>query len=336
MIYAPHTFELTLYLGYEKFTELTKRAIKKSRKKHRFFQDSFDENISHDESLKKYGIRIMYIWNDYKKRILLVVNPSKLLGGDDIPKLWKPNKNNITQTLDALEMLIDEYFDSEYELDDFKLTRMDFTVNINLKTREAVSDYIKVLHNLGKVKGYSQIKDVDWIKKELAFVLQGNSNDIAFWAYDKEGREELLKVPKYRLKSARGILRIEIQVTTNKALLRFTDKGTTGKQIKSLAKNSEAIFMYNFNSIMPHGGFYKKNKAEKLIQEAAFSKRDKEKMLRLTELIPKKKSLLRAQKELKSKDIKGIMKKFEDLNVCPVTISKRHGVKHLKSLYSYL
>jgi hypothetical protein len=214
---------------------------------------------------------------------------------------------------------------------------MDFTVNIDLKNHKAVSDYIKVLHNIGKVKGYSSVKDVDWINKELALVLEGNSNDIIFWAYDKEGREEQLNVPKKRLKLARGILRIEIQVTTNKSLLKLTDKPTTKKQIKQLAKHSEEVFMYHFNCIMPQGDFFKKSRAEKIIQEKnSATKSKQEKMLRLLELVPKKKSLLLAQKELNSKDIKSIMEEFTGLNVCPVTISKRHDIKHLKSLYSYL
>jgi hypothetical protein len=260
-----------------------------------------------------------------------------LLGGDDIPKLWKPSERNISEMLNELEEHIDSYFDSEVELNDFTLTRMDFTVNINLKNKKNVSDYIKVLHNLGKVKGFTPTKDVSWINKELAFVLRGNSNDIIFWAYDKEGREEMLDSPKSRIKAAKGILRIEIQITTNRALLKFTDKSSTKKQIKNLAKQSEDIFMQNFKRIMPRGDFCKKNKAESLIEKSMIlTSTEKKRMLRLLELVPKKKSLLLAQKELKSKDIKGVMETFESLDMCPLTISKRHGVKHLKSLYGFL
>jgi hypothetical protein len=337
MIYAPHTFELTLYLGYKKYDEYLKKAFNSAVKKHRAYRDDNDENVTHDEVLKSHGIRIKYVWSNYKKRIILVVNPSKLLGGDDIPKLWKPTENNIAKMLDKLEKHIDSYFNTEVELNDFTLTRMDFTVNIDLKKRKNVSDYIKVLHNLGKVKGYTPMKDAGWINKELAFVLRGNSNDITFWAYDKEGREEMLEMPKSRLKAARGILRIEIQVTTNKTLLNFTDKCGTKKQIKNLAKRSEDIFMHNFTRIMPRGDFCKKSKAEELVrEEPALAGAEQRKMLKLIELIPKKKSLLLAQKELKSKDIKSIMRCFENLDLCPVTISKRHGIKHLRSLYYYI
>jgi hypothetical protein len=337
MIYSPHTFELTLYLGYEKYDKYLRRAFKGAKANHRLIKDENDENIHYDEALKSHGVRIMYVWNNYRKRIILVVNPSKLLGGDDIPKLWKPSERNISEMLDELEEHIDGYFDSEVELNDFTLTRMDFTVNINLKNRKSVSDYIKVLHNLGKVKGFTPMKDVSWINKELAFVLRGNSNDIIFWAYDKEGREEMIDSPKSRIKAAKGILRIEIQLTTNRALLKFTDKSSTKKQIKNLAKQSEDIFLHNFERIMPRGDFHKKGKAEEFVgKEVTLTSAEQRKMLKLIEFIPKKKSLLLAQRELKSKDIKNIMRAFEGLDLCPVTISKRHGVKHLRSLYYHL
>jgi hypothetical protein len=59
-------------------------------------------------------------------------------------------------------------------------------------------------------------------------------------------------------------------------------------------------------------------------------------MLRLLALIPIKKSLQLARKELRDRNVIEILAKFEEINVSPVTISKRHDIKHLKSLYDYL
>ena len=59
-------------------------------------------------------------------------------------------------------------------------------------------------------------------------------------------------------------------------------------------------------------------------------------MLRLVALIPEKKSLLLAQKALNYRKIDDVMETFAKINVSPITISKRHDVKHLKCLYSYL
>lgn len=58
-------------------------------------------------------------------------------------------------------------------------------------------------------------------------------------------------------------------------------------------------------------------------------------MIKLLELIPQKKSLYLAQKEMNDRKIGRIMDEFHKHNLSPVTISKRHDVKHLKTLYSY-
>jgi len=59
-------------------------------------------------------------------------------------------------------------------------------------------------------------------------------------------------------------------------------------------------------------------------------------MLKLLELIPKKKSLYLAQKEMNERSIEKVMKMFMELNISPVTISKRQNIDFLKSLYCYL
>jgi len=59
-------------------------------------------------------------------------------------------------------------------------------------------------------------------------------------------------------------------------------------------------------------------------------------MLRLVALVPEKKSLLLAQKALNYRKVDDVMGAFAKINVSPITISKRHDVKYLKSLYAYL
>ncbi len=58
-------------------------------------------------------------------------------------------------------------------------------------------------------------------------------------------------------------------------------------------------------------------------------------MLRLLTLIPEKKSLHLAQKAMNCRDTEKVMMAFTKINLSPVTISKRHEVKHLENVYSY-
>ena len=59
-------------------------------------------------------------------------------------------------------------------------------------------------------------------------------------------------------------------------------------------------------------------------------------MLRLLVLIPEKKSLYLAQKAMDCRNIEEVMDSFAEINVSPLTISKRHDMKHLKNIYGYL
>ena len=331
MIYAPHTFELTLNCTTDKFNKLRDRAYRKAKSSHRMY---YEMNKDTDYALADKGIKIEYHNGVYKKKIKFIVNPTKVLDGDDVKKLWKPNNDNISKLLNKLEKRIDDYFDSKYKLDDFNLTRIDFTVNIDVGDRDNVSSYIRILHNIGKVKGFAPKydKNDDHIDTNLSFDLEGNSNGVEFAAYDKEATLE----NKDKAGKAKGILRVEVRLMKHKAIRQHTNETSASKQIEELATNSQSIFLATFVRIVPYGDYYKKQDATMIIKNKVPKKKLKGKMLRLLELIPKKKSLYLAQKEMNDRNIEKVMKAFEELHLSPVTISKRHNIKYLKTLYVYL
>lgn len=330
MIYSSHTFELTLIINTEKFYKWKNKAYKKAKNNYRVFEIN---DVHYDEALKDKGVKIEYHDNTFKKKIKFIVNPTKLLGGNDIKKLWKPNNANISKVLCKVKEYIDSYFVSEYKLNDFKLTRMDFTVNINVGDKKHVSAYIKVLQNIGKVKGFKpkydkKDKKNKKIDPDLSFDLDGNSNGVEFTAYDKEGQSEQ--------KAAKGILRLEVRLKKQKSIAKYTDETVIAKQIKKLAPNSRKIFLDFFTDIVPCGNYYKKKEAVKLVEDNISKQKHMEKMLRLIELIPKKKSLYLAQKEMNDRHVDKIMEMFAEINVSPVAISKRQKISSLENLYSYL
>ena len=343
MTFAPHTLELTLTPDTKKFNKLLSGAYKKAKEEHKLYEV---KNVHYDHAISTTGVKIEYHDGTYKKKIKFIVNPSRLLGGDDL-KLWKPSKDNIEKFLRELNEHIENYFDDTYGLDDFQLTRIDFTVNINVKSRKAVSAYIKVLHKLGKVKGFSSkftkqgCEDYN-INQDHSFDLAGNSNGIEFTAYDKEAELSKKKEKSGRKgaesekKKAKGILRIEVRLVKPKAVRKYTDETVTSRQLSKLIKRSKEIFLDTFTQVVPYGNFYKKDEAVRIITENVVKKKQREKMLLLLELIPKKKSLLLAQKELNDRRMDKIMAAFAELELSPVTISKRMDVKRLKGLYFYL
>lgn len=263
-----HTFELTLETNTKKFNSLLSSAYKMAKKdKHRVGQStkhtSYDVRV--DDALASVGIMIEYHARDYRKSIKLRVNPSEVLGGSDL-KLWKPNTYNIEALIEKLEEHIGEYFDSNYCLDDFILSRVEFTANLNVG-KENVPVYIRLMHKIGKVKGFSakyeaQDYDTGGIKKERSFDLEGKTNGIGFTIYDKEA-DLRDKGKNGKAGKAKGILRAEVRLKKRKAVRKAIsefdnpDILTTEEQITLVSKKCKQIFGATFAVIVPYGDFYK-------------------------------------------------------------------------------
>lgn len=342
-----HTLELTLETNAKEFKRLLTCAYKMAKKnKHRvgYSTKYTSTDVRIDDCLAADGITIEYHNCDFRKMVKFRVNPSETLGGNDL-KLWKPNNSNIQALLNLLDCHIEDYFDSHYCLNDFTLTRVEFTSNINVG-KENVSAYINLMYKIGKVKKFSpKYNNFDFttgrIKKEHSFDLEGNTNDIGFTVYNKEA--DLKKKGKLnKAKKAKGILRIEVRLkkrkAIKKALTNFTDKDniTTDKEIKLMAQNSKEIFLNTFVDIVPYGNSYYLKEAKELINASDLKRKRKDKMISLLTLIPEKKSLYLAMKELNLRNNKDILVWFANINVSPITISKRSKIGFLENLYNYL
>lgn len=323
-----HIFELSMILDCDRFHKVFKRAYINIG----CMGNKEDEYI--DQSLEKKGITIIYRDSQYKKKIKLIVNAGRLLDG---------GKSEPDRIVRKLNKHIGEYFDFMYRINDFYLSRVKLVTDINVGSHENVQAYLKVLRRIAKVKGFSPIsykcfEDVD------SFCLEGNSNGVEFMIYDlKElyrrrlnedgiGRKRVKEV----VKETEGILRTEVWLTKPKVVRIYVVGEDISKQIITLSKKCQDIFLDTFARIIPFGDFYKKAKAEEIIRREIKDNRLRRQMLWLVALIPEKKSLYLAQKAMKCRNIEKIMEAFTEINVSPVTISKRQNVKGMKSIYKYL
>ena len=198
---------------------------------------------------------------------------------------------------------------------------------------------MKVLRRVGKVKGFSPSKD-DWSGDDTGLCYDGNSNGIKFLLYDSEALHgEQTSYEYFNIRHSEyceGVLRAEVRLTKPKAIREYTNKSSISKQIADLHDNRQQIFLETFMRIVPFGDFHKKDKAEEIIRTKVKNAIIRRRMLWLVELIPDKKSLLLAQKALNYRRIDKVMKSFFDIEVAPITISKRHYTKKLDNLYNYL
>lgn len=317
------TLELSMILDTDLFQEVfTTKA--------NYLKEIDNEYL--DSTLAAKGITVTYRDSRYKKKVRVLVNAGMVV--DD--------PSDTDKLLRKLNKRISEYFDHKYTLDDFTLSGVTLTVDINVGSRENVSDYLKVIKRIGKVKGFSPV-EYECFDGKASFCLSGNSNDTDFLLYDLErvvagqllnadaGRKQLQSASKL----TRGILRAEVRLTKPKAIREYADATDVASQIVELTKASTDAFMDTFARAVPFGDFHKMDTAVEIVRSEVQDSTMRRKMLRLLALIPDKKSLRLAQKAMNVRDIDKVMDAFTKINLSPVTISKRHEVKHLENLYSY-
>lgn len=316
-------FELSMVLDAEHFQRLfTTKAS--------YLKKIDDEYL--DTSLAEKGITVIYRDSQYKKKVRLLVNAGMVV--DD--------SSNTDKLIRKLDKRIDEYFNHEYTMDDFTLSGVTLTLDIRVGSRENVSDYLKVIKRVGKVKGFSPVS-YDCFDKKASFCQSGNSNDTDFLLYDWKraviGQLQSADAGRKQLQSAsertKGILRAEVRLTKPKAIRAYTHTTDVSGQIVEMMKNSTDAFMDTFARTVPFGDFYKMDAAVEIVRSEITDSTMRRKMLRLLALIPEKKSLHLAQKAMNCRDVDRVMEAFSKIDLSPVTISKRHEVTRLYNLYSY-
>lgn len=315
--------ELSMVLDNEHFQKVFPRLYKREG----YIVESREEYI--DQSLSSKGITVIYRDSQYKKKIRLIVNTYLL--ADDVSDI-----DRLTRKLDKR---ITEYFNGKYRIDDFTLSGINFVADMDVGTRANAMAYLKVFQRIGRVKGFSPIS-YECFDDNASFCLSGNSNGIEFLLYDLEKafmrQLKSANADWKKLKPIKGILRAEVRLMKPKAVRAYTDADDASGQIADLLKGSKNIFLDTFTQIIPFGDFYKKDKAVEIIRKEVADSIMRRRMLRLLVLIPEKKSLHLAQKSMNCRNMEKIMDAFAKISLSPVTISKRHDVKYLECLYTFL
>ena len=317
------TFELSMILDADLFQKVFSTKVS-------YLKELDDEYL--DTSLAAKGITVIYRDSRYKKKVRILINTALIVN----------DPSDTDKLLHKLGKHISEYFNHRYTLDDFTLSGVTLTVDIAVGSRENVSDYLKVIKRVGKVKGFSPV-EYECFDSKASFCLSGNSNDTDFLLYDLEaavldqmrsadaGRKQLQSASE----QTRGVLRAEVKLTKPKAIREYTDATDVASQIVEMMRSDTDAFMDTFARVVPFGDFYKMDAAVEIVRSEVQNSTMRRKMLRLLALIPDKKSLHLAQKAMNCRGIDKVMEAFTKINLSPVTISKRHDVKHLDNLYSH-
>ena len=323
-----HIFELSMVLDGEKFH----KVFDKVRDHTESLEKIGDEYIDH--ALDSKGITVICRNSQYRKKIKVLVNS----GSSSKWSIADPER-----FIRKLDKRIREYFGFKYKLNDFNLSGMTVVADINVGNSKMITEYLKVLKRIGRVKGFSVV-GYDCFDNNMSFCMEGNSNSIDFLLYDLKStlvnqlrqagirRKEL----KLVVEESEGVLRSEVRLTKPKAIRAYAKAYDIAGQIAELSEKSKDVFLETVTRIVPFGDFYKKDEAVEIIQRDVKDGAMRRKMLRLLVLIPEKKSLYLAQKAINCRDIEMVKDCFARINLSPVTIGKRQDVMRLKNIYKYI
>ena len=314
-------FELSMVVDTDRFQKIL-TMVHRERGQLRETEEGYIDLL-----MAPKGITVIYRDSQYKKKIRLLVNSCLIVDdADDAEKLVR-----------KLDKRIKEYFHHKYRMEDFTLLGMNFVADVDVGSRDYVAAYLKVLQRVGKVKRFSPVS-FDFLDAVDNFCLSGNSNSIDFLFYDLGTAivNQRRNADAGRIsKQVWNTLRAEVRLTRPKAIRSYTDADGTSGQIVELTKDRQHIFLDTFARVIPFGDYHKKDAAMEIIQREVTDSIMRRRMLRLLVLIPEKKSLYLAQKAMDCRNVEKVIGAFAKINLSPVTISKRHGTKHLKNLYSY-
>ena len=320
--------ELSIILESEKFWSVVERSYRGDD----VFEEADGDCV--DRCLEDKGLLVMYRNRQYKKSIKVIARTKMIADGEP---------QNIEKLLRKLRKRISLYFGPDLCLEDFVVSEVSLSTDIDVRDRANVQGYLKVLKKMGRIKGFSVV-DHDGVDDNSYYRLKGNSRAVDCVFFDLERiMEQHIKntdldkcYANELLRECRGILRAEVRLKKTREILAYTNEVDTADQIAALIENDSKIFMDVFARIVPFGAFLKQDKALEMIRKEVHDSALRRRMARLLVLVSQKKSLRLAQKEMNCRNVDVVMQAFAQINLAPVSLSKRLTVKQLTNLYEML
>ena len=336
--FGVHTFELTIpSITKDEFERIVNCADK-----------AFSCNDGNSIFIypERHGIRFFlnHTENNFYN-VKVIVAPRRLIDEN-------ANTVNILRASDDFDRLgfltnqsIAECLGNNYCIDNFKLSRLDFCVNIMLSESFSAERYVKLLKRSMK---YNDCAEIIEFPDEVTNAAEMNKHsfrirtrDMTFTAYDKYFQLE--DIGESFDKISEAFLRLEIAV--NRDFIRsieqpYLEKPANIEIISALTSCSERFFKEFVRHNFYEGDYYDINAMKFLIASSGLKQKAKATMLEYVDVQCRKQSHLSAVKHMsktlgsKSK-LKKMYSNFDMLKVYPISVSYRdkHGCKPVSGLY---
>ena len=274
-------------------------------------------------------------------KIKFTVNPRILIGETKNLRTRIIDKDYLTQLPDILDNAICEITGPfKNQLVHGKFQRIDYCLNLWLNSQETADEYMRLLKKalipypfeLKKILNSTQHR---YVPESHAITLTCKSYELSLYLKLPQLIEEINNLendtitPEYapELANARGQLRIELreyrcQLRNNKKKLHCgSDESHLLNGLNTLPFTT---LCQRLKSMYGTGDFYLYEDAKDIINQSDYGKKIKKELLEILKVVnTKKRGLDTATNGFEYNYLKSHMRYFNELDLCPITISKK-------------
>lgn len=343
-----HTFELERKLDNHEYVFLKDYFYNDSKEKYKVFRASKYELVC-----KKYadiGLKIsLFSIPHTGKKIRLIVNPIKLMNHDDRIHI-AISSINVWSMLYQLNTMINPI--DNLTIEDFSITRIDFTINSYFKSDQFVLLMIKLLKKAHYPDSYEEtyshrIKKLIHYNESNSLCISHKYSGLRLSFYNKKQQLINIGADEQSIEQANGILRSELSFKCNSLQLLLDNHCDSWLPTSQLLHNIlisdvSQIFIQSLEPIFPHGVYIKSSLVENKIKSSfnINNTRHISQMINLVESIKHQHSYVRGYRKClensEIKTLKLVMDLFNLIGISPITIAVNDNIDMFPSLYFVL
>ena len=374
--FSIHTFELFLKLSksdYDKLKDKLYREYPGTYQTKHDVEDQEDKKKNESKYIfhncryfNRYGVRIRLMkccfvdqkdstpYDDdddshdtFSKYFLkMTINPRRLIEPIDeyhYLGILQPTQESVDRVVEVFWKLFWRTI-FENDIDQYKLSRIDFCTNIRCDNKNLFRELVRVLRKLPTPPKYERLfyddddrkKANRYNKHYLRFACRTHELVI----YDKTYQIEENQLDVSYEKLPNGVIRFEMHCRREylRRLEKKLDCSDTDSLLHALVQHTREELVKKFSKCFPNVSYYQADVLQEKIRASHYKKKNKEAMYKLVELLKTVQSVDKALEKLEAKgyDTSGLLKKFEKLGISPVPLRKDFCAERLPNLVELL
>lgn len=275
------------------------------------------------------------LWMDIK------LNPRWMFHEDNHPFVYIASPDEVLRGYEHIQEFLNAAKITAINHRMFVVHRIDYCVNIDMGDRALVKSYMRLMrkgcypYKMKRKMEYSESGHRQVLTKD-SFTVFSKTAELAIYDKCTQLEKEDEKYHEEDLQAAEGMIRIELRVKRPK--VRYDAKAhgceDTRSQLEMVFEIANKNIPRYIKSAYGTGKFVKYGKAKRLIQESEYAKKTKKMLLDFLQEVSSKG--LEGAKEKYEKDFNKCMKRFNELEISPITIEKGSKVKEMENPLYYI